>query len=213
MHFDGKIPNGSLYVGWVVAKSGDPVDDKDVKAKYEANILAHSGIRLIGRPFHCDLLEPELFKGYDPKRKGFNQEVELTHDLEPMEVYEEEAANPNSSTATSATPGLSRLANGLSSSRRVHAPRSEGCVVQPPRRRPIANRVGRWATWYSCRHHCSNQSHCCGLWFALRRPLSWLVLTILMSFISTCTLQRSEPALAAVWAVWNPCLPCSVTGA
>ena len=27
-HFDGKLPNGSLYVGWVDAKSGDPVDDK-----------------------------------------------------------------------------------------------------------------------------------------------------------------------------------------
>jgi len=39
-HFDGKLPNGSLYVGWVDAKSGDPVDDKDVKAKYEAE---HSG--------------------------------------------------------------------------------------------------------------------------------------------------------------------------
>jgi fatty acid synthase subunit alpha, fungi type/fatty acid synthase subunit beta, fungi type len=35
--------------------------------------------------------EPELFKGYDPKKKGFNQEVELTHDLEAMEVSEEEA--------------------------------------------------------------------------------------------------------------------------
>jgi fatty acid synthase subunit alpha, fungi type len=48
-HFDGKLSNGSLHVGWVDAKSGDPVDDKDVKAKYEASILAHSGIRLIGR--------------------------------------------------------------------------------------------------------------------------------------------------------------------
>jgi fatty acid synthase subunit alpha len=47
-HFDGKLPNGALHVGWVDAKSGDPVDDKDVKVKYEANILAHSGIRLIG---------------------------------------------------------------------------------------------------------------------------------------------------------------------
>ncbi|KAF8312438.1 fatty acid synthase, partial [Clavulina sp. PMI_390] len=82
-HFDGKLPNGNLYVGWVDSKSGEPVDDKDVKAKYEADILAHTGIRLI---------EPELFKGYDPKRKGFNQEVELTHDLETMESTEEEAA-------------------------------------------------------------------------------------------------------------------------
>jgi fatty acid synthase subunit alpha len=34
-HFDGKLPNGSLHIGWVDAKSGKLVDDKDVKAKYE----------------------------------------------------------------------------------------------------------------------------------------------------------------------------------
>ena len=37
------------------------------------------------------LLEPELLDGYDPKRKTFNQEIELIHDLEPLEVSEEEA--------------------------------------------------------------------------------------------------------------------------
>lgn len=35
--------------------------------------------------------EPELFRGYNPK-KVFNQEVELIHDLEPIEVAEAEAA-------------------------------------------------------------------------------------------------------------------------
>ena len=30
--------------------------------------------------------EPELFRGYDPKRKGFTQEVEIQHDLEPIET-------------------------------------------------------------------------------------------------------------------------------
>jgi fatty acid synthase subunit alpha len=30
--------------------------------------------------------EPELFSGYDPKRKGFTQEVELQHDLQPIEA-------------------------------------------------------------------------------------------------------------------------------
>jgi len=30
-----KLSNGLLHVGWVNAKSGDPVDDKDAKAKYE----------------------------------------------------------------------------------------------------------------------------------------------------------------------------------
>ena len=47
-HFDGKLKSGSLHVGWVDAKTGEPVDDKDVKDKYEKEILAHAGIRLVG---------------------------------------------------------------------------------------------------------------------------------------------------------------------
>ncbi|KAI0033531.1 fatty acid synthase [Vararia minispora EC-137] len=81
-HFDGRLKDGKLYVGWVDSKTGEPVDDKDVKAKYQPEILAHSGVRLI---------EPELFRGYDPNHKVFNQEIELTHDLEPLEVAEAEA--------------------------------------------------------------------------------------------------------------------------
>ncbi|KAF5337956.1 hypothetical protein D9757_014846 [Collybiopsis confluens] len=82
-HFNGPLKDGSLYVGWVDSKSGEPVDDKDVKGRYEKDILAHSGIRLI---------EPELFRGYDPSKKVFNQEVELIHDLEPIEVTQAEAS-------------------------------------------------------------------------------------------------------------------------
>ncbi|KAG6813968.1 hypothetical protein H0H92_005223, partial [Tricholoma furcatifolium] len=81
-HFDGRLKDGSLYVGWVDSKTAEPVDDKDVKGRYEKEILAHAGIRLI---------EPELFRGYDPNKKVFNQEVELIHDLEPIEVAESEA--------------------------------------------------------------------------------------------------------------------------
>ena len=71
------------YHGWVDAKSGDPVD---VEAKYEANVLSHSGIRLTGRltrtlsssaPSHRDTPEPELFKGYDPKRKASIKKLTL----------------------------------------------------------------------------------------------------------------------------------------
>jgi 3-oxoacyl-ACP reductase-like protein len=47
-HFDGRLKSGQLYVGWVDAKTGEPLDDKDVKAAYEKHILAHTGIRLIG---------------------------------------------------------------------------------------------------------------------------------------------------------------------
>ncbi|EGN98830.1 hypothetical protein SERLA73DRAFT_168429 [Serpula lacrymans var. lacrymans S7.3] len=81
-HFDGRLKNGSLHVGWIDAKSGEPVDDKDVRGRYEKEILSHAGVRLI---------EPELFRGYDPKKKVFNQEIELIHDLEPIEVAQSEA--------------------------------------------------------------------------------------------------------------------------
>ncbi|PVI06045.1 hypothetical protein DM02DRAFT_610018 [Periconia macrospinosa] len=73
---------GKSYSGWVDAKSGDPVDDKDVKAKYEKHILEHSGIRLI---------EPELFGGYDPKKKQLLQEIQIEEDLDPFETSKETA--------------------------------------------------------------------------------------------------------------------------
>ena len=73
---------GKSYSGWVDAKTGDPVDDKDIKPKYEKYILEHSGIRLI---------EPELFKGYDPKKKQLLQEVVIQEDLDPFESSKETA--------------------------------------------------------------------------------------------------------------------------
>jgi len=73
---------GKKYAGWVDTKSGEPVDDKDIKAKYEKHILEHSGIRLI---------EPELFNGYDPNKKQLLQEVVIEEDLEPFETSKETA--------------------------------------------------------------------------------------------------------------------------
>ncbi|KAL1856113.1 beta subunit of fatty acid synthetase [Paecilomyces lecythidis] len=73
---------GKSYSGWVDAKTGEPVDDKDIKSKYEKFILEHSGIRLI---------EPELFKGYDPKKKQLLQEVVIQEDLDPFEASKETA--------------------------------------------------------------------------------------------------------------------------
>ncbi|KAI6139701.1 hypothetical protein BKA82DRAFT_4452370 [Pisolithus tinctorius] len=71
-HFDSHLKDSTLHVGWVDAKTGEPVDDKDVRSRYEKEILSHAGVHLIGA-------FPELFRGYDPK-KVFNQEIELIHD-------------------------------------------------------------------------------------------------------------------------------------
>ena len=73
---------GKSYSGWVDAKTGEPVDDKDIKAKYEKHILDHSGIRLI---------EAELFNGYDPNKKQLMQEIQIEEDLDPFEASKETA--------------------------------------------------------------------------------------------------------------------------
>ncbi|RKU48977.1 3-oxoacyl-[acyl-carrier-protein] synthase [Coniochaeta pulveracea] len=73
---------GVHYSGWVDAKTGEPVDDKEIKVKYEKHILAHSGIRLI---------EPELFEGYNPERKQLLHEVVIEEDLDPFEASKETA--------------------------------------------------------------------------------------------------------------------------
>ena len=73
---------GKSYSGWIDAKTSDPVDDKDIKGKYEKYILEHSGIRLI---------EPELFNGYDPNKKQLMQEVVIEEDLDPFESSKETA--------------------------------------------------------------------------------------------------------------------------
>ena len=73
---------GKPYNGWVDAKTNVPVDDKEIKSKYEEHILDHTGIRLI---------EPELFDGYDPKKKHLIQEVVVEEDMEPFETSKETA--------------------------------------------------------------------------------------------------------------------------
>jgi fatty acid synthase subunit alpha len=80
-HHNGPI-KGKPYSGWVDAKTGEPVDDKDVKPKYEKHILEHSGIRLI---------EPELFGGYDPNKKQLLHEVVIEEDMEPVQCPKETA--------------------------------------------------------------------------------------------------------------------------
>ena len=47
-HFDGRLKDGTLHVGWVDAKTGDPVNDKDVHGKYKKAIMSHIGVRFFG---------------------------------------------------------------------------------------------------------------------------------------------------------------------
>ncbi|KAJ2743841.1 fatty acid synthase alpha subunit Lsd1, partial [Coemansia pectinata] len=83
-HFNGTLKaTGTMYVGWVDAKTEKPIRDIDVKPRYEEYILAHTGIRLI---------EPEMAHGYDPNRRTILREIQIEHDMEPFEATADEAA-------------------------------------------------------------------------------------------------------------------------
>lgn len=75
-YFDGAL-KGEHYVGWIDAKSGQPISDHDIPERYGPRILSHAGIRLV---------EPELFGGYDPKRKEYLHEIAIEEDLPEFEA-------------------------------------------------------------------------------------------------------------------------------
>ncbi|KAJ2732821.1 fatty acid synthase alpha subunit Lsd1 [Coemansia sp. BCRC 34962] len=82
-HFNGTLKaTGAVYVGWVDAKTEEPIRDIDIKSRYEEYILVHTGIRLI---------EPELTGGYDPNKRSIMREIQIEHDMEPFEASAEEA--------------------------------------------------------------------------------------------------------------------------
>ncbi|KAJ1763918.1 fatty acid synthase alpha subunit Lsd1, partial [Coemansia sp. RSA 1843] len=81
-HVNGPLANGKRYIGWVDAKSGEPVKDENVKSQYLEHILAHTGIRLI---------EPDMSHGYDPDAKTLLREVQIEHDMDPFEATAEDA--------------------------------------------------------------------------------------------------------------------------
>ncbi|KAJ2109409.1 fatty acid synthase alpha subunit Lsd1, partial [Coemansia sp. S142-1] len=83
-HSNGPLKaTGAMYVGWVDAKTEEPIRDIDVKSRYEEYILAHTGIRLI---------EPESTGGYDPNTRKLLREIQIEHNMEPFEATAEEAA-------------------------------------------------------------------------------------------------------------------------
>ncbi|KAJ1999552.1 fatty acid synthase alpha subunit Lsd1, partial [Coemansia thaxteri] len=82
-HINGTLKKtGAAYIGWVDAKTEEPVRDIDVKPRYEEYILAHTGIRLI---------EPELAGGYDPNSRTILREIQIERDMEPFEASAEDA--------------------------------------------------------------------------------------------------------------------------
>eukprot|EP00457_Paulinella_chromatophora_P000020 gb/GEZN01000020.1/.p1 GENE.gb/GEZN01000020.1/~~gb/GEZN01000020.1/.p1 ORF type:complete len:4355 (-),score=711.85 gb/GEZN01000020.1/:393-13055(-) len=77
-----KVPNSDLpFIGWLDGKTNKPIRDIDVPRLYAKEFKAHCGIRFI---------EPDLFDGYDPKKKQFFHEVALEAKMPPFEVNSQE---------------------------------------------------------------------------------------------------------------------------
>ena len=142
---------GKPYSGWVDAKTGEPVDDKDVKPKYEKYILEHSGIRLI---------EPELFNGYDPNKKQLLQEVVIEEDLEPFETSKETAEEfkreHGDKVEIFEIPEIWRVHRPHEEGRQPADP--QGPAVRPSGRRSNPHRLGRQALRYPRGHHLPGRS-------------------------------------------------------
>jgi fatty acid synthase subunit alpha len=76
------IVKGRSYSGWLDATTNEPVEEWDIKRRYEKQILDHSGIRLI---------ESDLWDGYDPHKKQMFQEVVIEESMKPFEASKETA--------------------------------------------------------------------------------------------------------------------------
>jgi fatty acid synthase subunit alpha len=81
-HHNGPIAGQGHYNGWVDAKTGDPVADQDVKVRYQARILEHTGIRQV---------EIDSEGGSDATKKPYLHELVVSEDQEPFEVPRETA--------------------------------------------------------------------------------------------------------------------------
>jgi fatty acid synthase subunit alpha, fungi type len=127
-HFDGRLKDGSLYVGWVDSKSGEPVDDKDVRGRYERDILAHAGVRLIGM-YEFRFLQLDLNTSQNrnssvamiPRRRSSIKRSSSLTIWSPSKLPKLRPRSSSTNTATSAISGPAKVTSGLSSSRRALA--------------------------------------------------------------------------------------------
>ena len=81
-HHDGPLGDQVYYNGWVDAKMGTPVADRDIKARYEASITEHTGIRMV---------KTNSENSSDATKRPYLHELATIEDLEPFEVSQETA--------------------------------------------------------------------------------------------------------------------------
>jgi fatty acid synthase subunit alpha, fungi type len=81
-YHNGPLAGKGDYCGWVDAATRAPLTDADVKTKFEAHMVEHTGIRVLERQAHDATAHNE---------QQFLHEVSVTEDLEPLEVSAETA--------------------------------------------------------------------------------------------------------------------------
>ena len=119
-HFDGRLKDGTVHVGWVDAKTGEPVDDKDVRGRYEKEIMNHAGVRFFGKPLYVLVhsfadgiaQSPSFSAATTPSTKCSTQRLSLFTILSLWKSQIRTPRNSRRSMATSATSGLVMVASG-----------------------------------------------------------------------------------------------------
>lgn len=79
-HHNGPVAGQGHYVGWVDAKTGKAVADKDIKDQYQAHILRHTGVREV---------ETNSEGSSATNKKPYLHELMINEDLEPFEASRE----------------------------------------------------------------------------------------------------------------------------
>ncbi|KAF2463978.1 uncharacterized protein BDR25DRAFT_243903 [Lindgomyces ingoldianus] len=75
---------GQPYRGWIEKDTKKPINDDEIKQKYEEYILKHSGVRV---------LDARSLDGPDPAARQVLHEIDIQHDFAPFEVSKETAAD------------------------------------------------------------------------------------------------------------------------
>jgi len=215
-HFDGRLKDGSLYVGWVDSKTNEPIDDKDIKGRYEKDILTHGGVRIVGE--YYVVIAPHLLN--IPKNLSYSVATILTRRSSTKRLSLSTTSNPSRcptvkqrstrcNMATSATFGLVKAATGLRSSRKAlsySSLRHSSSLVLSLARFQLDGLPDDMASPTTLSPRPTAQHF--GLWSPLLRLSTRRASPIHMSCTSTCILRTSVLALVVEWeasVVWPRC--------
>lgn len=208
-HFDGRLKDGSLYVGWVDSKSGEPVDDKDVRGHYEKSILTHAGVRLIGEPHFLSAAVVFILIALQNlncstvtirTRRFSTKRSSSSTTWNPSKSLKLKPRSSSMSMATSVMSGQARAASGLSNSRGAlvfWSPRHSSLVAPSPARFRLAGMLVGMVSPLISSHKRIARPY--GLLSALQKLSTNRASPILTNYTSICTRPTWAQVSAVVW--------------